>query len=117
MGNPDGVALDGSLHHAHVDDHPGDVPSSPDIPHLEFYPGDMPPSPDVKGGRFNFPGQTYPDLLIALTRRVSQPFCTMPIALTRRVLQPFLHSVAVFSSSFPICATDILRYFSLDILL
>ena len=34
--------------------------------------------PDGKGGRFNFPGQTYPDSLIALTRRVSQPFCTVP---------------------------------------
>ncbi|RVW18674.1 hypothetical protein CK203_102663 [Vitis vinifera] len=32
-------------------------------------------TPDRRGGRFNFPGQTYPDPLIALTRRVSQPFC------------------------------------------
>ena len=35
-------------------------------------------TPDGRGGRFNFPGQTYPDPLIALTRRVSQPFCTVP---------------------------------------
>ena len=35
-------------------------------------------TPDGRGGRFNFPGQTYPDPLIALIRRVSQPFCTMP---------------------------------------
>ena len=28
-------------------------------------------TPDGKGGRFNFPGQTYPDLLIALTQRAS----------------------------------------------
>ena len=33
--------------------------------------------PDGRGGRFNFPGQTYPDPLIALTRRILQPFCTM----------------------------------------
>ena len=38
--------------------------------------------PDGRGGRFNFSGYTYPDPLIALTRRVSQPF---------------LHSAAVFS--------------------
>ncbi|WKA01519.1 hypothetical protein VitviT2T_019799 [Vitis vinifera] len=35
-------------------------------------------TPNGRGGRFNFPGQTYPDLLKALTRRVSQPFCTVP---------------------------------------
>ena len=35
-------------------------------------------TPDRRGGRFNFPGQTYPDPLIALTWRVSQPFCTVP---------------------------------------
>ena len=34
--------------------------------------------PDGRGGLFNFPGQTYPDPLIALIRRVSQPFCTVP---------------------------------------
>nr|CAN69594.1 hypothetical protein VITISV_043243 [Vitis vinifera] len=28
-------------------------------------------TPDGRAGRFNFPGQTYPDPLIALTRRVS----------------------------------------------
>ena len=39
-------------------------------------------TPDGRGGRFNFPGRTYPDPLIALTRRVSQPF---------------LHSAAMFS--------------------
>ena len=33
---------------------------------------------DGSGERFNFPGHTFPDPLIALTRRVSQPFCTMP---------------------------------------
>ena len=35
-------------------------------------------TPNGRGGRFNFPGQTYPDPLIALTRRVSQIFCTVP---------------------------------------
>ena len=33
---------------------------------------------DGKGGRFNFLGQKYPDPPIAPTRRVSQPFCTVP---------------------------------------
>ena len=39
-------------------------------------------TPDGRGWHFNFPNQTYPKPLIALTRRV---------------LQPILHSVAVFS--------------------
>ena len=64
LGNLDEVSPDGSLHHAHADDHPCDVPSSPDIPHPEFCPGDVPPSPDVshpapdaswERRRFNFP--------------------------------------------------------------
>ena len=58
----------------------------PDVSHPEFFSADIPSgcltsgilTQDGKGGRFNFPGQTYPDLLIALTRRVSQPFCTVP---------------------------------------
>ena len=72
--------------------------------HLEFCSTDIPPgcltsgillrrhsirifrirrlTPDGRGERFNFPGQTYPDPLIALTRGVSQPF---------------LHSAVVFS--------------------
>ena len=33
---------------------------------------------DGRGGRFNFSGQTYSDLPIALTRRISQQFCTVP---------------------------------------
>ena len=48
--------------------------------------------------RFNFHDQAYPD---------------PPTALARRVSQPILHSAAVFSWSFPICATDILRYFGI----
>ncbi|RVW21479.1 hypothetical protein CK203_112621 [Vitis vinifera] len=35
-------------------------------------------TPDEREGRFNFPGQAYPDRLIMFIRRVSQPFCTMP---------------------------------------
>ena len=35
-------------------------------------------TPDGRGERFNFPGHTYPDPLIALTWRVSQSFCTVP---------------------------------------
>ena len=35
-------------------------------------------TPDGRGERFNFLGHIYPDLLIALTRRVSQPFCIVP---------------------------------------
>ena len=34
-------------------------------------------TPDRSGERFNFPSHTFPDPLIALTRRVSQPFCTV----------------------------------------
>ncbi|RVW12141.1 Retrovirus-related Pol polyprotein from transposon RE1 [Vitis vinifera] len=34
-------------------------------------------TPDGRRRRFNFPGQTYPDPLKALTQRVSQPFCTV----------------------------------------
>ena len=91
-------------------------------------------TPGGKGRRFNFPSQTYPDPPIALTRRVSQPFCTVLIVLARRVSQPFCKCRGVLlklpdmcdrlfvifcfrylMSKFPICATDILRYFSLDI--
>ena len=55
--------------------------------------------PDGRGGWFNFSGYTYPDPLIALTWRV---FLSV-------------YSVAVFSWSFLIFPTDILRYFILDI--
>ena len=55
-------------------------------------------TPDRKGERFNFSGRTYLDPLIAPTRRVSQII---------------LYSVAVFSWSFLIFATDILRYFEI----
>ena len=55
--------------------------------------------PDGRGGRFNFSGQTYPDPLIALTRRV---FLSV-------------YNATVFSWSFLIFPTDILRYFALDI--
>ena len=54
--------------------------------------------PDGRRVRFNFHDQAYPD---------------PPTALARRVSQPILHSAAVFSWSFPICATDILRYFGI----
>ena len=66
-------------------------------------------TPDGRGGRFTFSGsltsenlsgQTYPDPLIALTRRVLQPFYTVQ---------------RNFSLSFLIFPTDILRYFALDI--
>ena len=40
-------------------------------------------TPDRRGEYLNFPGQTYPDHLIALTRRVSQPFCTVPRCLLK----------------------------------
>ena len=62
--------------------------SNPDISH-----------PDGRGGHFNFSGQTYPDPLIALTRRV---FLSV-------------YSAAEFSCSFLIFPTDILRYFALNI--
>ena len=38
---------EGSLHHAHADSHPCDVPSSPDIPHPEFWRSDVPHSLDI----------------------------------------------------------------------
>ena len=38
---------------------------------------------DGRGERFNLPGHTYPDPLIALTQRVSQPFCTVPRCLLK----------------------------------
>ena len=84
----------------------------PDVSHSEFCSADIPPGcltsgillcrhsirifrirrlmPDGRRGRFNFPGQTYPDPLIALTRRVSQPFCTVPRCSPKasRYLQP-----------------------------
>ena len=46
-------------------------------------------TPDGRGVRFNFSGYTYPNPLIAFTRRVSQPFCTVLIVFTRRISQPF----------------------------
>ena len=70
-----------------------------DVSHPEFCFADIPPgcltsenlirrhsirifciqclTPDGRGGRFNFPGQTYLNPLIALIRRVSQIFCTV----------------------------------------
>ncbi|WJZ87565.1 hypothetical protein VitviT2T_006935 [Vitis vinifera] len=38
---------EGSLHLAHADGHPCNVPSSPDIPHPEFCPVEVSPSPDI----------------------------------------------------------------------
>ena len=62
---------EGSLHLAHADGPPCDVPPSSDISHPV-------PDADGRGGRFNFPGQTYLDPLIVLTRRVLQPSCIVP---------------------------------------
>ena len=87
----------------------------PNVSQSPFYPDDFPPSrifhirrltPDGKGGRFNFPGQTYPNLPITLTRRVSQPFRTVLIALTWRVSQPFCTVQRNFSWSFLIFPTN-----------
>ena len=55
-----------------------------------------PLTPDGRGWHFNFSGQTYPDPLIAYPESFAA----------------ILHSVAVFSWSFQIFATDILRYFA-----
>ena len=38
---------EGSLHHAHAEDHPCDFPSSPDISHPEFCPADVPSFLDI----------------------------------------------------------------------
>ena len=83
---------DGNSHSFHLDVsqpqfYPANVLPYPHVSQPPFYPDDFPPSrifhiwrltPDGRGGRFKFPGQTYPDPLIALTRRVSQIFCTVP---------------------------------------
>ena len=90
--------------------HPADAITSdcrhfhPDVSHLEFCCRHIPPgcfisgilTPDGRGERFNFPDQTYPDHLIALTWRVSRS----------TFWYIFLHSAAVFSWSFPIFPTD-----------
>ena len=95
LGNPDGVAPDSNAR---------SMSSGRGVPtpctREEFYPAVIPPHPDIshpdgRGGRFNFSGQTYPDPLIALTRRV---FLSV-------------YSAAVLSWSFLIFLTDILRYF------
>ena len=70
---------EGSLHLIHADGPPCDArishsrnsvwsymsESSDQIFHIRHL------TPDGRARRFNFPGQTYPDLLIALTRRAS----------------------------------------------
>ena len=67
-----------------------------DIPHLEFCPGDVPPSPSV----------SHPaDISGSADSAHPEDFAAI------------LHSAAVFSWSFLICATDIFRYLSLDIFL
>ena len=89
---------EGSLHLAHTDGPPcsiaystrGGIPSA-DISHPDVS------QPDGRGGRFNLPCQTCPDPLIALTRRV---FLSV-------------YSAAVFSWTFLIFPTDILRYFGI----
>ena len=89
------------------------------------------PAPDTgwERRRFKFPCQTYPDLLIALTRRASTAdISAYPKSIRGRhfslsgehprstfQITRILHSAAVFSWSFPLCATDILSYFALDI--
>ena len=56
---------EGSLHLAHADSPPCDVPPSPDISHPEFYPADFPP---------------YPDMLSGSLTKVSKPYYVIPIA-------------------------------------
>ncbi|RVW29441.1 hypothetical protein CK203_101655 [Vitis vinifera] len=90
---------DGNSHSFHLDVsqpqfYPANVLPYPHVSQPPFYPDDFPPSrifhiwrltPDGRGGRFKFPGQTYPDPLIALTWRASTTdisdypdFCTVP---------------------------------------
>ena len=100
---------EGSLHHAHADGPPCDVPSSPDIPHPELCLGDVPLSPDI----------SHPAPDAGWERRVFQlPWSDISESSDSAYLESFatiLHSAAVFSWSFPIFATDIMRYFALDI--
>ena len=81
------------LHPAAATFHPGCItfgilllpPFHPDVSHPEFFCAAIPPgclasgilTSDVRGEHFNFPGHTYPDHLIVLTRRVLQIFCTV----------------------------------------
>ena len=107
LGNPDEVEPDGSLHLTHTDGPPCDVrishPKLCPVRHVRILWSDiLHPNisqSDGRGGRFKFSGKTYPDPLIALTRRVSLS----------------VYSATVFSWSFLIFPTDILRYFALDI--
>ena len=68
-----------------------------------FHPDVLHPTHSIRR-RFNFSGRTYPDHLIASTRRVSQIFCTVP----RCSPEAFWHVPPTF--------WDILGYFALDVL-
>ena len=88
-GHPDGVdpnSLAARISHNWMEKE--DVPSA-DISHPDIS------QSDGRGGRFNFSDQTYLDPLIAFTRRVFL----------------LVYSAAVFSWSFLVFLTDILRYF------
>ena len=72
-------------------------------------------TPDGRGGRFNFPGQTYPDPLIALTWRVSQPFFAQCCGVLLKLPDMCDRHFQIFFFRYLMSTTDILGYFALDI--
>ena len=98
---------EGSLHHAHADGHPCDVPSSSDIPHAKFCPGDVPSSPDIPHPEFYpddvppSPDVSHPALNAGWERRAFQlPRLDISGSSESAYSESFaaiLHSAAVFS--------------------
>ena len=82
----------------------------PDVSHPEFWPSDVPHHPDV----------SHPTDISGWGKRAFQLPRSDIFGSTNSAhpkdFAAILHSAAVFSWSFPICATDIFRYLSLDIL-
>ena len=98
---------EGSLHLAHADSPPCDVSSSPDISHPEFCPANIPPSPDI----------SHPTPDAGWERKTFQlPRTDMSGSFDSAYPESFasiLHSATVFSWSFLIFPTEILRYFEI----
>ena len=81
----------GSLHHAHANGPPCDVPSSPNISHPEFCPADVPPSSNI----------SHPVSDAGWERRAFQlPWSGIPGSFDSAYSESFatiLHSAVVFS--------------------
>ena len=93
------------------------VLSYPDVSHPEFCCAAIPLgcitsgilTLDGRGERFNFPGHTYPDPLIALTWRVSQSFCTVPRCSPEAPDMSNRH-FEIFFCTVPRCSPEATRY-------